>query len=236
MTIEEARYNEVMRRLDNLNAIDIDERFTFIEKHLKQIILATSGINHYFQNGIKIQVDQTALNVINPLRETLDILRKEAKAFHDLRKALESDSVLGALKYMAKQITELTQTVTTIKEEGIKKAIHLDLTMDGYEMVKKRAPKINDEIPEQRIDPEQCTEDLLKTLTPREQKVLWHRYGLFGEKEKSLVATAKILKISGERVRAIQHTALRKLRHPSRKELVRNLTHLDLKIDIGGEK
>lgn len=233
---EKAIVERLFTKIEALEKVDMDERFTNIEKQMKYFVMVCTEINRGFQDGIKIKVDETAMNVINPLKETLELLRKEAKAFHELRKALQTDSVLGTLQYMAKQLTELTKQVSLIKEEGISKKVRLDLTMDGYEMVKKKAKCEEDDIPAQKIDPIAYTKALLDTLTDRERAVVVHRYGLFGEKEKTLVATAKVLKISGERVRGIQTKALRKMRHPSRKGLVENLTHLDLKIDIQGEE
>lgn len=233
---EKAIVERLFSKIEALEKVDMDERFTNIEKQMKYFVMVCTEINRGFQDGIKIKVDETAMNVINPLKETLELLRKEAKAFHELRKALQTDSVLGTLQYMAKQLTELTKQVSAIKEEGISKKVRLDLTMDGYEMVKKKAKcEEEDNPPAPKIDPSTYTTALLNTLTDREQKVLIHRYGLFGEKEKTLVATAKVLKISGERVRGIQTKAIRKLRHPSRREMVRNLTHVDLRIDIEGE-
>ena len=133
---------------------------------------------------------------------------------------------------MAKQLTQLTNEISTIKEEGLKKSIHLALTMDGYEMVKKRSRKIEDDIPEQEIDPVECTKELLGSLTSRQMNVLIHNYGLFGEKSKSIINTGKALRISSESVREIKNRALKKLSHHSRKKLVENLTHFDLKNDI----
>jgi DNA-binding CsgD family transcriptional regulator len=235
MTLEETRYDQVMQRLDNLNKIDLDERISYLEKHVTSLLYVCNSINKAFSDGIKIKVDEQALNVINPLKEILGVLRSEAVAFKELRKEIQSDSVIGTLKFIAKSLHELTQEVHSIKENGVKKAIHLDLTMDGYEMVRKKPTKANDPIPEQKVDPEHYVKELLKLLPKRKQEVIIHRYGLFGEKEKSLVATGKILGISGERVRATQNSALRMFRHPKRKDLVLNLTHLDLRIDILGE-
>lgn len=229
---EEAKYAEIMQRLDDLNKIDIDERFTNIEKHMRHFITVCTEIKNVFHSGINIKIDETAMSVINPLKETLDVLKKQTREFIEIKKSLETDSVLGTLKYMAKQLNELTKEISTIKEEGLKKSIHLALTMDGYEMVKKRSRKIEDDIPEQEIDPVECTKELLGSLTSRQMNVLIHNYGLFGEKSKSIINTGKALRISSESVREIKNRALKKLSHHSRKKLVENLTHFDLKNDI----
>ncbi len=234
---DELNYAEVIQRLDNLNKIDIDERLTNIEKQLKYFIMICTDMSRYFQSGVKIKVDETAMGLINPIKETLELLRKESNEFQVIRKNLQSDGVFGTLQYMAKQITELTKHIASIKEDGISKKIKLDLTMDGYEMVKKKAEAKEDDTPPQlEVDPIKCVKDLLKTLTERESQVIIHRYGFFGEKEKSLVDTGRVMKISGERVRGLQTKALRKMKHASRRELVQRLTHLDLKIDIQNQE
>jgi RNA polymerase sigma factor (sigma-70 family) len=58
--------------------------------------------------------------------------------------------------------------------------------------------------------------DALKTLTPREQKVLRFRFGLDDGKVYTLEETARIFGVRRERIRQIEAKALRKLRHPFR--------------------
>lgn len=61
---------------------------------------------------------------------------------------------------------------------------------------------------------------ILKTLTPREEKVLKMRFGIDVASEHTLEEVGKDFGVTRERVRQIEVKALRKLRHPSRsKEL-----------------
>ena len=58
--------------------------------------------------------------------------------------------------------------------------------------------------------------DIMKTLTPREAKVLRLRFGLDDGKARTLEEVGKTFHVTRERIRQIEAKALRKLRHPSR--------------------
>ncbi len=59
-------------------------------------------------------------------------------------------------------------------------------------------------------------EEVMKTLTPREAKVLKLRFGLEDGKARTLEEVGKQFNVTRERIRQIEAKALRKLRHPSR--------------------
>lgn len=59
-------------------------------------------------------------------------------------------------------------------------------------------------------------DDVLSTLTPREQRVLQLRFGLEDGRSWTLEEVGKEFKVTRERIRQIEAKALRKLRHPSR--------------------
>ena len=58
--------------------------------------------------------------------------------------------------------------------------------------------------------------EVLKTLTEREQKVLRLRFGLDDGRARTLEEGGKEFNVTRERIRQIEAKALRKLRHPSR--------------------
>lgn len=58
--------------------------------------------------------------------------------------------------------------------------------------------------------------EILKTLTPREEKVLKMRFGIDVASEHTLEEVGKDFSVTRERIRQIEVKALRKLRHPSR--------------------
>lgn len=70
---------------------------------------------------------------------------------------------------------------------------------------------------------EQSMNDFLDTLTPREKRVIEHRFGLNDKEQLSLRDTGKLFDVNPERVRQIEAKALRKLRHPSRRKILNGL-------------
>jgi RNA polymerase primary sigma factor len=64
--------------------------------------------------------------------------------------------------------------------------------------------------------------DVLKTLTPREEKVLRLRFGLDDGRPRTLEEVGKEFSVTRERIRQIEAKALRKLRHPSRSKKLKD--------------
>jgi RNA polymerase primary sigma factor len=65
------------------------------------------------------------------------------------------------------------------------------------------------------------TEAVLKTLTPREEKVIKMRFGVGDGSEHTLEEVGQSFAVTRERIRQIEAKALRKLRHPSRSRKLR---------------
>lgn len=64
--------------------------------------------------------------------------------------------------------------------------------------------------------------EVLGTLTEREQKVLKLRFGLEDGRARTLEEVGKVFNVTRERIRQIEAKALRKLRHPSRSRKLRD--------------
>ena len=96
---------------------------------------------------------------------------------------------------------------------------------------------IEDETPYETVDPEtiealiergtaedvydsiefkEVVKDVLDSLTRRERKVLRLRFGINMNHDYTLEEIAKIMDLSRERIRQLEHKALRKMRHYSR--------------------
>jgi RNA polymerase primary sigma factor len=69
---------------------------------------------------------------------------------------------------------------------------------------------------------ERQTEEVLKTLTPREERVLRLRFGIGDGCDHTLEEVGQQFDVTRERIRQIEAKALRKLRHPTRSRKLRS--------------
>ena len=90
---------------------------------------------------------------------------------------------------------------------------------------------LNEFISDDRPDPDAYTketmlkeaiDDVLESLTPQEALVIRLRMGLDDGETKTLDQIGKIFNLTRERIRQIEERALRKLRHPSRSQKLRD--------------
>jgi len=99
---------------------------------------------------------------------------------------------------------------TPIGEEGDS---HLGDFIEDKSAVSPADAAVNTNLSEQ-------TRKVLKTLTPREEKVLRMRFGIGEKSDHTLEEVGQDFEVTRERIRQIEAKALRKLQHPSRsKEL-----------------
>ena len=71
-------------------------------------------------------------------------------------------------------------------------------------------------------------EEVMKTLTPREAKVLKLRFGLQDGRMRTLEEVGREFDVTRERIRQIEAKALRKLRHPSRRKRLKDFMNSEM--------
>ncbi len=78
------------------------------------------------------------------------------------------------------------------------------------------------QIPLQVMILKERVREVLKTLTPREEKVIKMRFGIDVASEHTLEEVGKDFSVTRERIRQIEVKALSKLRHPSTKQKIQS--------------
>jgi len=66
------------------------------------------------------------------------------------------------------------------------------------------------------LDLQRETRRILTTLSPREEKIIRMRFGIGEKAEYTLEETGKVFGLTRERIRQLEESALKKLRHPRR--------------------
>lgn len=204
---------------------DILTRLDAIEHQLNFYKEAYTQLHNAIIKGTYIRINE------GPFRDAYCDLKTAIEEFKGLKQEVRNDSILGTMAFIAKQIHEMQKTLDLMQKEGIKKQIKLDFVLDGYEMVKKKS----EERCVENETPEDITERLLESLDQRERQSIIHRYGLYGSEPKTFNQIGALFGVTSSRARDIYNKAIRKCRHPSRKNLVRYITHIELKKDITGD-
>ncbi len=125
--------------------------------------------------------------------------------------ALRMDIPVSKVRKVLKIAQEPISLETPIGEE---EDSHLGDFIEDRNVVSPSEAVINLNLKEQ-------TDSVLKTLTPREEKVIKMRFGVGDGSEHTLEEVGQNFAVTRERIRQIEAKALRKLRHPSRSRKLR---------------
>jgi RNA polymerase primary sigma factor len=148
--------------------------------------------------------------------ETINkLVRTQRKLTQELRREPTSDELADELKLTVEKVQQIQKIAqepvsleTPVGEED-------DSTLGDFvhdvELPNPLDYTINEKYKEE-ID------IVLKTLTPREEKVLRLRFGLIDGKPHTLEEVGKEFGVTRERIRQIEAKAIRRLRHPTRQK------------------
>ncbi len=78
-----------------------------------------------------------------------------------------------------------------------------------------------------KLNLKEKTAEILRTLNPREEKIIKMRFGLEDGSQRTLEEVGQAFQVTRERIRQIEAKALRKLRHPSRSRNLRAFVDRD---------
>ena len=151
-----------------------------------------------------------------------------------LMKAAEKFEPERGFKFSTYATWWIRQAITrAIADQGrtIRIPVHLVESINRVkkaagELLRKngREPTAEEIAVQLEMEPDRVREllNVLKSLTPREERVITLRFGLEDGRARTLEELGKEFNVTRERVRQIEAKALRKLRHPSRAKRLRD--------------
>jgi RNA polymerase primary sigma factor len=152
---------------------------------------------------IPVHMIETINKLIRTSRQLVQELGREATS-EEIAKRM--DIPVAKVRKVLKIAQEPISLETPIGEE---EDSHLGDFIEDHSMVSPAEAVINVNLMDQ-------TAQVLRTLTPREEKVIKMRFGLEDGSEHTLEEVGQSFAVTRERIRQIEAKALRKLRHPSR--------------------
>ncbi|MCX7603645.1 MAG: RNA polymerase sigma factor RpoD [Bryobacteraceae bacterium] len=154
-----------------------------------------------------IRIPVHMIETINKIVRTQRLLQQELgrePTTEELAKRLEMS--VAKVRKVLRVAQEPISLETPVGEE---EESHLGDFIVDKRMVSPSEAVINLNLREQ-------TAEVLKTLSPREEKIIKMRFGLQDGSEHTLEEVGQAFAVTRERIRQIEAKALRKLRHPSR--------------------
>ena len=153
----------------------------------------------------------------------VETINRVARANHELLQELGRDPTAGEIAHRLHLPLEKVEEVMRVSQDPISLETPVGEEDDSH---------LGDFIPDdEAYEPADAAAyallreqlaGVLKTLTPREEKVLCLRYGLTDGKMHTLEEVGKEFNVTRERIRQIEAKALRKLRHPSRSKVLKD--------------
>ena len=153
-------------------------------------------------------IEETINKLIRTSRQLVQELGREPTS-EELAKKLELP--VAKVRKVMRIAQEPISLETPVGEE---EESHLGDFLIDHAVVSPSEAVINLNLREQ-------TAQVLKTLTPREEKIIKMRFGLDDGSEHTLEEVGQNFAVTRERIRQIEAKALRKLRHPSRSRKLR---------------
>lgn len=179
----------------------------------------------YAMHWIKQSISRAMLNQGRAIRVPVNVLEfksKYNKAVKALFEQLGRDPHLEEVaEYMGEKVEKVKEMETLIKDP-----VSLNTTLNDEDdgTLEDLIADPNQDRPEDRIDNElraKAINAVLETLSEREKNIIIARFGLNGKRAQTLDELAKEYKLTKERIRQIEQTALHKLRNPRRLDTLR---------------
>ena len=183
----------------------------------------------YAMYWIKQSISRAMLNQGRAIRVPVNVLEfksKYNKAIKALFEELGRDpSTEEVAAFMGEKVEKVKEMETLIKDPV---SLNTALNDEDDGTLEDLIADPSQDRPDDRIDNElraKAIAKVLETLTQREKEVIIARFGLNGTRAKTLEEIAADYKLTKERIRQIEQSALHKLRNPRRLDTLR--AHID---------
>ena len=179
----------------------------------------------YAMFWIKQGISRAIVNNSRAIRipvHMVELKSKYNKAQKILSETLQRDPTTEEIaKYLDVEVKKIKELETLIKDP-----VSLNTTLNDEDdgTLEDLVADPNQDRPDDRIDNElraKAINAVLETLSEREKNVVIARFGLNGTRAKTLDEIAGEYKLTKERIRQIEQTALHKLRNPRRLDTLR---------------
>src|SRR5262249_32105486 len=146
------------------------------------------------------------------------VIRTSRALVHELGREPTSEEIAKHLDIPVSKVRKVRkiaqETISLETPVGTEEDSHLADFIEDRGVVSPADAVIN-------INLVEMTEEVLNTLTPREERIIKMRFGLEDGTEHTLEEVGQAFGVTRERIRQIEAKALRKLRHPSRSRQLR---------------